>query len=87
MLYAFGAKTEGGKHLNDLVIIDTTTGEVCCRNLTRAPPRAFHSFMYMPATNEIAIIGGNTERGVVGDVHIFEVGTETWIEPHGNPSK
>jgi hypothetical protein len=41
----------------------------------------------MPATNEIAIIGGNTERGVVGDVHIFEVGTETWLEPRGSPSK
>jgi hypothetical protein len=88
MLYAFGAKTEGGKYLNDLVIIDATTGEVRCRNLTGAPPpRAFHSSVYMLATNEIAVIGGNTESSVVGDVHIFEVGTETWLEPRGNSSK
>jgi hypothetical protein len=30
ILYAFGGKTESGKYLNDLVIINTTIGEVRC---------------------------------------------------------
>jgi hypothetical protein len=41
-------------------------------------PRAFYASVYLPATNEIAVIGGNTEKGFVGNVHIFMVGTEIW---------
>jgi hypothetical protein len=66
MLYVFGGKTDLGKLLNDLVIIGTTKGEVRCLKLTGAPqPRAFYASVYLPATNEIAVIGVNTEKGLV----------------------
>jgi hypothetical protein len=84
LLYAFGGETDGGKFLNDLVIIDTTTRVVrCLNNMENAPtPRAFHASVYMGNTNEIAIIGGRTKRGVVGDIYIFAVVTEKWRLEH-----
>jgi hypothetical protein len=63
-------------------------------NNRRGPPAKSHgcaAALRVPLvgmyTNEIAVIGGNTKKAVVGDVHIFEVGTETWPDSRGNLSK
>jgi hypothetical protein len=85
LLVIFGGRTHAGKFLSDICIINTETLWVeRLRNLKGEPSgRCNHSAVFLPNTREMVIIGGRTQKAIVGDVHVFRIDTREWREEEG----
>jgi hypothetical protein len=83
-LYIFGGRGKNGKLTNDLVIYNTQDNTIARHSKMKhaPPPRAGHSCVYVERTNELAVIGGQGEKQMLGDVYVLAVDSLEWrVEP------
>ena len=82
MIYIFGGEDENGNLLNDVCVLDVERNTFKqYKNLKHSPSaRKFHSAVYLPKTNEMVVIGGRTQRAIVGDIHVLKLSKMKWRE-------